>query len=273
MRPTTLATLLALLFTLFASAAQADAITCPRIVSQSPYITKSLQWLGLEACIVGVSRYDTLERPRTGGVLDPDAGIIAVLEPQLLFTSDWTPAATLAEVTPAQTRSYRLDGFGSMAQVEDNLRLIGHAAQLADTETRVAQFHQQWRAAAHAVHGDGQRVLLLSSCSGTPYSFGRERWLSDLFTEAGFINVESEAKIRHLRPGEEVATINALIEQLQPQLLFIFERTLHSQCAFIKPKTPLRIISLDGEKFLHPAPVVLEGLAELASKRNEWSRQ
>ncbi len=265
-------TLTLVLLLLCTAALRAEQSGCPRIVSQSPYLTKSLQWLGLERCIVGVSRYDTLARPHTGGVLDPDAGVIAMLQPQLLFTSNWTPAERLAEVTPEGTQSYRFDGFASMAQVEENLRTIGHATQLTDIEQRVARFHQQWQEAARAIDGGGQRVLLLSSCSGTPYSFGKERWLSELFTEAGFINVESEPQIRHIRPGEEVATLNTLINQLQPELLFIFERTLQPQCALIKPKTALRIITLDGEKFLHPAPVVLEGLQELARKRHEWSR-
>lgn len=262
----------ALLFLLLLAAANAQA-DCPRIVSQSPYLTQSLQWLGLESCIVGVSRYDTLERPRTGGVLDPDGEAIGLLEPALIFTSNWTTPEVLAQATPPGARAFRLDGFASMAQVEENLRTMGAAAGIADIEQRVADFHRQWRAAAHALQGDGRRVLLLSSCSGTPYSFGRERWLADLFTEAGFVVVETEPKIRHLRPGAAVATLNALINQLQPELLFIFERTLHPQCAFIKPQTPLRIITLDGEKFLHPAPVVLEGLAELSAKRNEWSRR
>lgn len=258
-------------YLLLLAAINSYADGCPRIISQSPYITRSLQWLDLEACIVGVSRYDTLALPHTGGVLDPDADAIAALEPQLLFTSDWTPAEKLAAVTPKGTRSFRLDGFRSMAQIEENLLTIGEAAHITDIDARVAQFHRQWVEAAHAIDGNGQRALLLSSCSGMPYSFGKERWLADLFTEAGFTIVESEPVLRHIRPGEEVATINALIDQLQPQLLFIFERKLQPQCAFIKPKTPIRIITLDGEKFLHPAPVILEGLEELASKRKEWS--
>lgn len=60
---------------------QAVGADCPRIVSQSPYITRVLIWLGLERCIVGVSRYDALDRPKTGGVIDPDADAIALLEP------------------------------------------------------------------------------------------------------------------------------------------------------------------------------------------------
>ncbi len=42
---------------LLAVVALPAAAACPRIVSQSPYITRALDWLGLERCIVGVSRY------------------------------------------------------------------------------------------------------------------------------------------------------------------------------------------------------------------------
>jgi iron complex transport system substrate-binding protein len=263
--------LLALLLTsLLSGTVQAD---CPRIISQSPYITKTLQWLGLEACIVGVSRYDTLQRPHTGGVLDPDPDLIAVLEPDLIFTSDWTAEEKLAAITPSGARSYRLHGFGSMAEIEENLRLIGRAGGVVDIDQRIAAFQQQWQRLATEINGNGKRVLLLSACSGSPYSFGRKRWLSDLFSRAGFVNVETVEKIRHIKPGEAVTTLNALINELQPELLFIFERKQNKQCAFIAPKTPLRIINLDGEKFLHPAPLLLEGLAELQRNKAQWSDQ
>jgi iron complex transport system substrate-binding protein len=160
-----------------------------------------------------------------------------------------------------------------MAEIEENLRRIGVAAGMEDIDARVAGFQRQWRALAAGLQGNGTRVLLLSACSGTPYSFGQERWLSDLFTRAGFVNVETVKKLRHVRPGEKVATLNALIDELQPQLLFVFERKQSGQCAFIKPKTPLKIINLDGELFLHPAPVLLQGLAALQQQRSNWSPQ
>jgi iron complex transport system substrate-binding protein len=262
--------ILAALLVLIAANLQAAETNCPRIVSQSPYISKTLQWLGLESCIVGVSRYDTLDRPHTGGVFDPDVELITTLEPDLLLTSDWTSEEKLAAVTPEGTRSFRLHGFGSMAEIEDNLRLIGHEAGIDDIETRVNDFHQQWQGLASQVKGNGRKVLLLSACSGMPYSFGKKRWLSDLFTRAGFINVETAEKIRHIKPGEEVTTLNALINELQPELLFIFERKKNKQCAFIAPRTPLTIINLDGENFLHPAPLLLDGLAELQTHQSKW---
>ncbi len=245
---------------------------CPRIISQSPYLTKSLQWLGLERCIVGVSRYDRLQLPHTGGVIDPDSEAIEMLQPDIIFTSNWTTPAVLSAITPEGARGFRLGGFESMAQIEANLLTMGHEAGVADVEQRVAEFHKQWNTLATQVNGNGTTVLLLSACSGSPYSFGKKRWLSDLFTHAGFVNVETVEKIRHIKAGEEVATLNALINELRPQLLFVFERKQNKQCAFIKPKTPLTIINLDGEKFLHPAPVLLDGLVELQTHRNRWSR-
>lgn len=255
---------------LLLSATLAAEPECPRIISQSPYITKTLQWLDLESCIVGVSRYDKLERPHTGGVLDPDGEAIAALEPDLLFTSDWTTAERLAAVTPEGTRSVRLGGFADMAEIEANLLIIGREVGIEGIERHVAAFHRQWTSLAAQIDGNGRKVLLLSACSGMPYSFGRKRWLSDLFSRAGFVNVETAEKIRQIKPGEEVTTINALINELEPELLFIFERKQNKQCAFINPNTPLTIINLDGENFLHPAPVLLQGLSELAQYKGQW---
>ena len=94
---------------------------CPdgsRIVSQSPYLTLVVQWLGRGGCLVGVSRYDKLDLPHTGGVLDPDGAAIAKLHPTVLLAPDWVTVATLAKVTPAGAQAVRLGGFGSVADMD-----------------------------------------------------------------------------------------------------------------------------------------------------------
>lgn len=246
------------------------AADCPRIVSQSPYITQTLNWLGLETCIVGASRYDALEVPDTGGVMDPDAGVIATLEPEILFTSDWTQPEILDEVTPAETRAYRLQGFDSMAQIEQNLETIIEAVDRPDLEPKIRAFARQWRTATDKVNANGRRALLLSSCSGSGYSFGRNTWLYDLFTRAGFDVVESHEAIRHLRAGNEIEDVTKLLNRYHPDVLFIFERSARNSCKILMPETPVQIINLEGELFLHPAPVLLKGLERLHARRSEW---
>ncbi|GAB6043404.1 ABC transporter substrate-binding protein [Endothiovibrio diazotrophicus] len=250
------------------AAAEGPPADCPAIVSQSPYLTHTLAWLGLSDCIVGTSRYDTLDRPRTGGVLDPDGEALALLEPALWFTSDWTPEERVQALTPPGTHAYRLDGFHSMAQVEENLRTIAAAAGLSDPAGRAAAFRGAWRAKAAAVAAGGKRALLLSACTGRPYSFGRDTWLYDLFTSAGFSVVETAERLHWSEPGEG---LERLIGELNPQVIFLFERPGAKQCALPPIQGATRIVPLDGERFLHPAPILLQGLDQLIAKRAEWA--
>ncbi len=266
--------ILALLLAL-AGAVQAQSATpgCPRIISQSPYITQTLQWLGLEHCIVGASRYDTLGVPGTGGILDPDAEAIALLQPELMLNTDWLPAEQWQALAPAGTRALTLHGFDTMAQMEDNIRRIGQAAGLPDAAERTAAFAAEWRRQARQVQGGGRRALLLSACSGTPYSFGTNTWLHDLFSQAGFTVAESAENLRHLHADAVINDIGILADTLKAEVLFVFERQAAQQCQLIRPQRPLPIVTLDGDSFLHPAPAAtLRGLAELQAKRAQWSR-
>lgn len=246
------------------------AADCPRIISQAPYITQSLQWLGLEECIVGVSRYDTLDRPHTGGVIDPDADAVALLQPDLLLVTDWVSEATWSALQTAAPHVLRLHGFQHMAQIEDNLQRIAAAVEHATAAERAKAFPTAWRSAAIAVAAGGRRALLLSGCSGIPYSYGQRTWLHELFTTAGFVPVDDTDGVHAVTHSDTTPSLDAFIDRLQPDVVFVFEREATPQCQLLRPQTPVRIVALDGEHFLHPAPILLHGLAELRAKRAYW---
>jgi iron complex transport system substrate-binding protein len=245
------------------------ADTCPRIVSQSPYITKALAWLGLERCIVGASRYDALDRPRTGGVIDPDADTIALLDPQLMITSNWTPEDVWRKAAPAGATALRVDGFRGMTGVESMLRDIGRAAGVADIDTRVERFAADWRAAARRVDGKGRRVLILSACGEAPYSFGRGTTLHELFAAAGFAVVTDHDSIRNFHPGKPGGDVSAWIAERKPDYIFALKNRRDEACnvAIAKPGVP--ILPLEGANFTHPGPGLLDGLEELRATLKE----
>ncbi len=252
---------LILLLVLSLSAQATDA--CPRIISQSPYITRALDWLGLAKCIVGVSRYDALDLPRTGGVIDPDADTIALLDPQLMITSNWTKAEVWRDAAPPGATALRVDGFRGMDGVEAMLREIGRAAGVVDIEARVARFAADWRAAAARVEGRGRRVLVLSACSEAPYSFGRGTTLHELFTSAGFNVVADHDSIRNFRPGTPDGDVAAWIASRRPDYIFTMKNRRDDACnaAIVQPGIP--ILPLDGPLFTHPGPGLLDGLEQL----------
>lgn len=241
------------------------AAACPRIVSQSPYLTAALEWLGQGSCIVGVSRYDKHDLPKTGGVMDPDADVLAVLQPDLLVTSDWATPEVLAQAAPQGTRTLRLGGFGSIAESEDVLRTLALATGMNDADARVRRFHRAWRTAAAKVGGKGEKVVVLSACSGSPYAFGRQHYIGDAFVRAGFDVVDREVRVRHLREGEQIADIAAVVEHFKPDIVFSLSHESSLACNAALASVKVRIVSLKGENFFHPGPPLLQGYRDLAA--------
>lgn len=252
-------TVFILLLLLFAGAARAADV---RIVSQSPYITSTLQYLGLGDRIVGVSRYDSVVLPKTGGVTDPDRDAISALHPDYLFVSDWTSPEVLKAVTPEGTECVVLHGFRSMKEVAGNLKVVCDVLGIEGGERKAAAFDRNWREAASEVNGAGRRVLVLSSCKGSPFSFGVNTYLHDLFSEAGFRVVEDYPTIRHLRPSEPVQTVEELFARTSPEIVFVLNDDGHG-CPVKIGNGMYRVVLLKGEHFVSPSPRILAGLEAL----------
>ncbi|BCN93197.1 hypothetical protein THMIRHAM_09820 [Thiomicrorhabdus immobilis] len=243
---------------------------CPRIISQSPYITHQLDYLGLKPCMVGASRYDkSLGLVDTGGLFDPDSEAIAKLKADLWITSDWTKLTDFEAIQPNVKTALRLHSFDSMQQVEDNLMDIARHSDDADALQLAQAFPSAWRSQATQIrtintkHTSPPKALLISSCGGQPYAFGKSSWLADLFTEAGFEVVGKQKRITHLPETKIANQLEILIQQTQPNLVFIFERQLAPACRLMKLPQGTQIVTLDGTNFLQPAPLLLKGLQQL----------
>lgn len=252
--------------TLLALAALTDvalAADCPRIISQSPYISRALEWLGRDNYIVGVSRYDLLPLPHTGGVMDPDSAAMEDLEPDVVIYSEWTREETVQSATPHAATAVRVGGFRGVAGVETMLREVGRAAKVEDIDRRVDKFAADWRTAARKVDSRHRRVLILSACSKAPYSFGKGTTLHEVFTAAGFEVVADHDNVRNFLPDTPTGDVAAWISQRQPEILFALQDRKSDSCnpAIAKPGIP--ILPLTGEHFTHPGPGLLKGLEEL----------
>jgi hypothetical protein len=65
----------------------------------------------LASSLVGISRYDRGESPRTGGVFDPDAAAIAALRPDLLVALGQQSADSSRMIrAPSHVRIVPIDG-------------------------------------------------------------------------------------------------------------------------------------------------------------------
>lgn len=251
---------------LAASSGMAHA-KCPRIVSQSPYLTQALLWLERGDCLVGVSRYDheLPALPRTGGVLDPDAEAIAGLHPDLWLVSNWADAATLDAATPAGTTRVEVDGFRSLADAEALLATLAEKSAAAGATEKIAAFARDWRAVAARIAPLAQkrRVLVVSTCMDAPFSFGRDHVIGDVFVQSGFDLVETEPKLRHLVAGAEIPDLDTLFAQTRPDLVFALTSESAEYCRMAAPRSAVRVIPLEGSAFTHPGAGLLRAFTEI----------
>jgi len=267
-------TSLILLTALTLQADTTDKCKNKRVISQSPYITHAIDFFGLQECIVGASIYDKAVKkdlPRTGKVFVPNKEKIAKLNPDFIFTSDWTKRAVMADITPNGAKAFMLHGFQSMEQVENNLYTIGNVLKVKDFQTKVKNFSDEWRELAHSIKHKNKRVILMSACSKDPYSYGTNTYLGDLFSEAGFDVVDKSNKVKVFKITKDKNELDEFIKEFRPDFIFGFvPYTKASTCSILETDKKLPIIYLNGDNFLHPAPIILQGLKELRSKEDEY---
>lgn len=251
----------------FVRAENAENVACPRIVSQSPYLTQALEWLGRGDCLVGVSRYDQLRPalPRTGGVLDPDAEAIAALQPELIVTSNWADEALLNRITPASAKRLTVDGFRSMQDAEAMLAALAEASGASDAQTKIDAFSRDWRQVAERIApiARKRRLLVLSTCMGNPLSFGRDHVIGDVFAQSGFSLVETAPKVRHLVEGADIPDVKTLLETTRPEIIVALTNESAEFCRMIAPQIEAEVLTLDGAPFIHPGPGLLKAFEEI----------
>jgi iron complex transport system substrate-binding protein len=246
---------------------------CPRIISQSPYITHQLEYLGLKNCIVGTSRYDAkLNLAQTGGVMDPDASAIAALKPDLWITSTWTKPDVFEKSMPPNAKALRLDSFNSMAQISDNLIDIAQATQDSAALAQAEAFATRWHDKLAQVDGKQKRILLLSSCGKQPYAYGQQTWLGDLFKQANFQVIDFEKRIINLGQDKNEQQTLALIQSLQPDLIAVFHQTTAETCGLLDLPKITQLVVLNGDHFLHPSPTLLNGIDQLIAIQSIWQQ-
>lgn len=261
---------ISLLLLLFLTNAHAvtDACQNKTIISQTPYVTALVEYLGVKECIIGASRYDKQvhsDMPRTGGVIDPDKEIVARLQADFLITSEWTNLQTLKDITPKKTQVIRLHSFTSIEEIQNNIYEVAKALALDNPKERALRFANDFDTLAKSVHANNKKVLLLSACSDTPYSYGTNTWLGDMFSKAGFDVVDKSPKLKSFTTKELSNYINThTIDYL------VFFTSHGNSCNTLPTTKRIKKLYFDGELFLSPAPTVLQALKVMQTTKENY---
>jgi len=182
-----------------------------RIISVVPSATEMLFAFGLEDRVIAVGDYDqlprgTADKPRIGGLLNPNVEKIIEYKPDLVIT--YGSQDNLRN--RMQELGIRIYPFthGSIAETLDYMLKLGNTvgaeSKAREIEQRIRSTFEEIRKHAPARH---PKVLLVHNrgvgALGSFYSVGRNAFQNELIEIAGGVNIFSDVEKEVLEPSIE----------------------------------------------------------------------
>lgn len=179
-----------------------------RIVTLAPNLTEIAFALGLGDRVVGVSEYTTwppeaTERPRLGGLFDPNLEAIVSLEPDLalLLPSQAEVAARLGR-TGVETLTIEIETVDDVATA---LRTVGKRCGTENEGRKLADALRR-ALAPRPIPGAPRVMLSVDRAPGRTENLlaaGPDTYLHELLTRLGAENVFADAPVRYPQVGME----------------------------------------------------------------------
>jgi iron complex transport system substrate-binding protein len=169
-----------------------------RIVTIAPNAAEMIHLLGAGDRIVGVSKFcayppELLDRPRVGGLFDPDLERIIALHPDLVVLRGRCP--TLEELCLKQGIEVYRDRTESLSDMQRTIRELGAALDRADRAEEIVRSFRADLARIRARVADRKRPRVLVTASRRPgelgsiMTFNRNTFVHEMIEIAGGHNV------------------------------------------------------------------------------------
>jgi iron complex transport system substrate-binding protein len=189
-----------------------------RIVSIVPSVTEMLFAIGAGEQVVGISTFDkyppeALNRPRVGGLIDPDIERIMALKPDLVIVYG-TQADLRAQMSRSGIPIFLYEHSG-LADITQTIRKLGsRVGRLKESTQLAAQIDRDIAGIRQQVAGRARPTTLLvfgrdpETLRGI-YASGGIGFLHDMLDAAGGANVFADVKRQSLQTTSELAIARA----------------------------------------------------------------
>lgn len=246
-----------------------------RIVSLAPSLTEIIAAVGAESALVGVTMHcdypeSVLALPKVGSYVLPNIEAIVALNPDLVLVVQEGPPRESVEkmrelgIPVAVLRTARI------ADIEKNIRWIGHAAGVDSEAERVAvDIEHRYRAITQIVAPLSHPRVLYAIAIDPVITAGRGSFLHELIRDAGGENIAGDLEASYPR-----LTLETIIARKPEAILFSSgmgneanapaQRLYWNRWGEIPAVRNKRLLEIDIAIINRPSPRVIQGLAQLA---------
>jgi iron complex transport system substrate-binding protein len=231
-----------------------------RIVSMAPNLTEILFELGLDAEIVGVTKYSTYpaaakNKPCVGTFWQPDVEAVMALRPTLLVNLWFDQQASLVsrmERIGCKTLTLRIE---TVEQLYDAIEAVGRAVDKQPEAQDMVRRLKDKQSAAAAHHAGRDRPKVLWVIQRYPFRVaGRQTFITELIKMAGGVNAIGETLTQYppINIEEVIAAMpDVIIEPVMDAAQFEEQKTsaneFYRRYAAVPAVRDGRIYIIDGD--------------------------
>jgi iron complex transport system substrate-binding protein len=248
-----------------------------RIISLAPNITEILFALGLEARIVGVTRYcdyppQALEKEKIGGMVDLNLEKIYALNPDLVIGFRGNPLRVLRRLRELDLPLFVLEMGSGLESVFDIIKTIGAVTQQEkEAENLIESMQKKYSHMQDSLQKVQYQPKVFFSLHGMGlWTCGKGSFLDDLVRKAKGINIAGNIQRKWLHYNRE-----ELIHE-NPDVIIVLAQSkeeFQKARSWMKGERPFREIRAVSEDRIHfldaniatrPGPRLVDALIQLA---------
>jgi iron complex transport system substrate-binding protein len=248
-----------------------------RIVSIVPSVTEMLFAMGAGPQVVGISTFDkhppeALNRPRVGGLIDPDIERIMALEPDLVVVYG-TQTDLRTQMSRAGIATFLYEHSG-LSDITRTIRALGgRTGRIAESAELADRIDSDVAALRRRVAGRPRpRTLLIFGRDAETlrgiYASGGIGFLHDMLEAAGGANVFADVKRQSIQATSELAIARApdAIIEIGVETASSGGRNLRAWDALtsVPAVRNKRVYLLTGDAMMNPGPRVAQSLRRMA---------
>lgn len=250
--------------------AQAQAVECPRVVSQIPSITQTIDWLNASHCMVGVSQYDMRsDLPRTGGMGKPDYAAIAALRPDIVYLLRTSAVEPAPPTGAGNVRFIRRPAIRSIDDIVETTHDVAQQLNLPNPSIERDRLRAifDWKfariAAGNPFHGN---VAVLTGCFQGGKVLGGRHWSADALRRAGF-SVDPAQEVLILKGSEKevVDQMRGYWDKHQITGVILLRDWVDATCGHSAQPRGMRMFPVGGRTMTYPSPSLIKDIDSVMS--------
>ena len=238
-----------------------------RAISLAPSLTELVFSVGAGDRLVGVTSYcdfpeDAKKIKKIGDVLKPNIENIVALKPQVVFVSTASQLEAFTKTLEKQNINVFVTNPNSLEDIYKSIEKMGEVFGEKENAEEVVKNLRKRVAKVEKNTKDAEKIKTFVQLDKSPFTIGKDSFLTDLIEKAGGVSVTKEVKTPYFKISKERALAS------NPAVIIISESSDNNAPSDVFKNSDAvknkRVFKINADILSRPSPRIIDGLEQIA---------